>query len=205
MANRPKLPRHILAEIEQARQRLFDAKEAFNLIFLRPYSALEFFTSLQTNAPRQRMPETLKLQFQDLVTSLFDVEAKYYRDLAANQEELLSWLNDLSARIEEFVKFRLADQRHDFHCSLEDRKAAVADALKDRIAQWIELTGEDQREVNARATVTDHTRLDLPGQRPIFLLCHHRKLSANKLTACAMNAISASRHWLRRLRFIRQM
>jgi hypothetical protein len=101
LENRPTLSLRIRAEIEQAKQNVYQSAERFNLLFLpaRPITAMAEFaerlnpSSTRTNAPRQSMSAALQLQIEDFTGSLFDIEASHYSCYTSDIQVLLSWLN----------------------------------------------------------------------------------------------------------------
>lgn len=139
MSTRPSFPLQVLSQIEVARQKIFNSKDRFNLLFLPVRNLITFGLDLNaTTAPHQRMSATLRIQIQDFTAALFDTEAQYYTDRTSDLEILRSWLLELSADIRTQAKKQVADDRLDFHCTKAERHKAIEDELEERIKQWID-------------------------------------------------------------------
>ena len=143
---RPILPLETEAEIEKAREKLFSSP---------PQAELPLFLVANPLSPRQRKPAQLKLALRSYASSLFDCEAKFYCKHAGERAKLQSWLEGLAACIEAEVAKEIASRTsgiltgYDFHCTAEERSAAIADALKERIDYWIKAAEADPKVTTA--------------------------------------------------------
>jgi len=142
MENRPALSRQVHAEIEKAKDKLFEDTKRFSLLFLPARDPISKFTEAliplaRTTAPRQRMPSVLHLQIEDFTESLFDIEARHYGGYTSDINVLNAWLNNLAAEVGLFAKAQVADERLNFHLPPEQRNSIIATTLKARTEHWI--------------------------------------------------------------------
>ena len=153
MAKRPILPLSTQAAIENARERVLSNRSPYDLIFHPDIIAFRDVKAGSASTPeRQRKPANLKIQLRSYSSLLFDSEAQYYARHAKDEGQLLSWLNELAESItnEFLLEIGKHSAYHDFHCPLTERRAAIADALKDRINQWIKAAESDPQAITAR-------------------------------------------------------
>src|ERR1700722_2813120 len=141
MENRYRLPLPILAEIEIAKDQIYQDTKRFSLLFLPARNPLaifaeEFDFSKQTTAPRQRMPAALHVQIEDFTESLFRIEARHYVNLANDAEQLRSWLSTLASDIRKLAVRQVTDKRLDFHLSPAQRLSIIETTLNGMVEQW---------------------------------------------------------------------
>ena len=143
MATRPTLTLEAEAAIETARQKVFESAELqFQLLFFKlemPGHSLAGLFSDRKIVPRQKMAATVKIQLRDYFYGLFDAEAQQFVRCQSSQAELHTWLEGLGKRILTEVEKLAKDDRHNFHCSLQERMEALQKASDDRIEHWIKI------------------------------------------------------------------
>jgi hypothetical protein len=160
MGNRPNLSLHTRAQIEKAKEKIFQSSERFNLLFLPAIPPLATMADViarfnpsasGTTAPKQRMPSVLHIQIEDFTGSLFDIEAPHYGHHTQDPEVLRSWLNELAAEIIKIAQRQVADERLDFHLSIQQRENIIGLTLESRVEHWIEQKkGEIERIAKAQ-------------------------------------------------------
>jgi hypothetical protein len=138
MAEVPKLPLEVQAQIELARETLRNvAKVKWPMVFGLTFPV----TSLVPAPPKDRRPANLKLQLQDYASARFDLEAQHYPQHAKDKLELRAWLALLATRVSLEI-FQETDEYtsfHDFHCPFSERQDAIYDALTERSDHWFQV------------------------------------------------------------------
>lgn len=147
MSTRPQFPIEILSEIEKARSEIFKDTDRFNLLFLPVDTWGRFGSAFTpgTTAPLQQMSATIILQIRAFTDSLFNAEAKHYFKYTSDPKILLAWLNELAGEIRTQVQNQVADSRHDFHCSKQERHDEIENKLKECICYWVDLEEKRSR------------------------------------------------------------
>jgi hypothetical protein len=193
MENRPGLPLPILAEIETAKDKLYQETQRFSLLFLPARNPLaifadEFDFSKQTTAPRQRMPAALHVQIEDFTESLFRIEARHYRTFTNDAEQLRSWLYTLASEIRKLAVRQVADKRLDFHLSTEQRLILIDKTLNALVERWSDpnATGFALRIRNTFSAPETHQDLDTGERIPTAIQQPTTKAISERLDDLAL-------------------
>jgi hypothetical protein len=138
MRSRPTFPTEIRARIEQERAKIFEDSKRFNLLFLPVRTAFQSIVELgsQTTAPRQVMSATMESQIADFTGSLFDAEARHLVAYGTDVDTFRLWIDELANDVEKMAAQQVADERHNFHCSAEERNKFITDVLSQRGTYW---------------------------------------------------------------------
>lgn len=143
---RPKLPLETEAEIERAKEKLNSTAPKAHILMLQT----EFFASMGSGSSSRplRKPAQLKLALRKYASTLFDCEAGFYLRHAASDDELRSWLNGLAGDIESEAVAEIASGpggMNEFHCSADEQKKEISDALEERVDYWVETAARARR------------------------------------------------------------
>ena len=141
MAERPKLPLKVQAEIESARERVLSSRLSFDMLFPLMETSPLFSPLVRSSFfPIQPRPATLKLQLSQYSSALFNAEVQYYPGYARDGTEMKSWLKETALRIasEVLSDIQPCAAYHDLHCTASERKQSLIDTLGQGIDYWVD-------------------------------------------------------------------
>lgn len=158
MAERPILPLEAQAAIERERERILKvAYGLYPLVFQSDFGrTLRILQGSPQPASQLRRPASLKLELKQYSSALFDAEAQHCARYARSDEEMRSWLSDLTSRVENEVIHQIQEHSaaHDFHCTAAERKHAITEGLKERSEYWIKVAETDPAASAVRINAT---------------------------------------------------